>query len=201
MSHLTGEVRSSRAEGRITPERSSCRWGSTRRRTSFRRSTGCVSASPAPISRASGRRRRACGFGSSSLVLPIVPPALERTPRVPRPRQDSSRRGWAVGGAPHLRVTEDLVKKRVSVTAGGWEELELPDGGSLRIRHSGTAAVARARPAGAVVVASAQIDLHLPRGESVVVEARARVRRNRVAYSGRVRMDGELVLDRAWHSS
>jgi uncharacterized protein len=138
----------------------------------------------------------------SSLVLPIVPPALDRTPRaVPRPRQDSSRHGWAVGGAPHLRATEDLVKKRVSVTAGGWEELVLPDGGSLRIRHSGTAAVARARPAGAVVVASAQIDLHLPRGESVVVEARARVRRNRVAYSGRVRMDGELVLDRAWHSS
>jgi uncharacterized protein len=138
----------------------------------------------------------------SSLVLPIVPRSLDQQLRaVPRPRHDSSRRGWVVGGSRHLRGTEDLVKKRVSVTVGGREELQLPGGGSFGIRHRGTAAVARTRPAGAVMVASAQIDLHLPKGESVVVEARARVRRDRVSYSGRVRMDGELVLDRSWHSS
>jgi hypothetical protein len=135
----------------------------------------------------------------SSLRLPVLSAADAGSPVEPRrPSPSTERAPWSLESTPAWSITRDEVAGSVAVTSGGAERLRTPSGARLRLEHRATARATDGQLDDTTVDAWARIEIAMPDGRSVHVDARGHAMRDRQRYEGSVAVDGRSVLECAW---
>jgi hypothetical protein len=137
--------------------------------------------------------------GPSAVELPTVPAATTPVRELPVPAPSVSRTPLDIEATPRWSVEHDHAAGSVIVTTG-IHSASLPVSrlGRFQIDRTGRAHVTADRPAAAVLVGEARIDIQSPGGSSVVVDGQVRVTLADQHFTGRVTVDGQVVFERHW---
>ncbi|MFC3714273.1 CocE/NonD family hydrolase [Sphingoaurantiacus capsulatus] len=136
--------------------------------------------------------------GATRFTLPVAGEGTAFTP--PAPPTGVNRAPWMVSAEPICRINRDIVKNGVSITAGMKAEMELPQGGRMRIHHIVTAEMREAAHASAAITTQAELELLLASGEEIRVDTAGYATPGRRHLTGRISTGGRTLFDRQWTS-
>lgn len=134
----------------------------------------------------------------STFTLPAAGDGTAFVP--PAPPTGVNRAPWILNGEPICRIERDAVRDGVSITAGMRVEMKLPQGGSMRLRHTVTAEMQEAASAAAVIATQAELDLSLASGEEISVNTAGYATLGQRHLLGRVRSGERTLFERKWTS-
>lgn len=141
------------------------------------------------------------GTTASRVIVPVVPELCtgEGAATMLAPSA-SAVAPVTIATTPVWQVERDLIADEARVRFGNDMAFPLPQDAHYRIAVEAMAAVSNVRRGSATVLGTARIVARLSGGEVVTVNAESHFTRTTVALTGRVEVDGRVLLDGRWSS-